>query len=42
MKLSDRIQYLRKARGISQEGLADQLGGVQTGRFQVGERAEYA
>lgn len=26
MKLSDRIQYLRKARGISQEGLADQLG----------------
>ena len=26
MNLSDRIQYLRKARGISQEGLADQLG----------------
>ena len=26
MDLSDRIQYLRKARGISQEGLADQLG----------------
>ena len=26
MTLSDRIQYLRKARGISQEGLADQLG----------------
>ena len=26
MKLSDRIQYLRKARGMSQEGLADQLG----------------
>ena len=26
MNLSDRIQYLRKTRGISQEGLADQLG----------------
>ncbi len=26
MNLSDRIQYLRKVRGISQEGLADQLG----------------
>ena len=26
MNLSDRIQYLRKARGISQEGLAEQLG----------------
>ena len=26
MNLSDRIQYLRKARGISQEGLADQIG----------------
>ena len=26
MNLSDRIQYLRKARDISQEGLADQLG----------------
>jgi len=26
MNLSDRIQYLRKSRGISQEGLADQLG----------------
>ena len=26
MNLSDRIQYLRKARGISQEGLADQFG----------------
>lgn len=26
MNLSDRIQYLRKAQGISQEGLADQLG----------------
>ena len=26
MNLSDRIQYLRKARGISQEGLTDQLG----------------
>ena len=26
MNLSDGIQYLRKARGISQEGLADQLG----------------
>ena len=26
MNLSDRIQYLRKARSISQEGLADQLG----------------
>ena len=26
MNLSDRIQYLRKARGSSQEGLADQLG----------------
>ena len=26
MNLSDRIQYLRKAPGISQEGLADQLG----------------
>ena len=26
MDLSDRIQYLRKARGISQEGLADQIG----------------
>ena len=26
MNLSDRIQYLRKMRGISQEGLADQLG----------------
>ena len=26
MNLSDRIQYLRKVRGISQEGLAEQLG----------------
>lgn len=26
MNLSDRIQYLRKARGISQEGLAEKLG----------------
>lgn len=26
MNLADRIQYLRKAQGISQEGLADQLG----------------
>ena len=26
MNLSDRIQYLRKAQGISQEGLADQIG----------------
>jgi len=26
MNLSDRIQYLRKVRGISQEGLADQIG----------------
>ena len=26
MNLADRIQYLRKARGISQEGLADEIG----------------
>lgn len=37
MNIADRIQFLRKQKGYSQEELADKMGGLKTGGIKVGK-----
>lgn len=37
MNIADRIQCLRKNKGLSQEELADKVGGIKTSSFKMGK-----